>query len=178
MTKYPIILVHGIAIRESKIIKAFGKIEESLISAGHDAYTSEHDAFGSIENNAAQLKKTILDILARTGSEKINIIAHSKGGLDAKYMITKLQICVAMADPLCGVQSVVSEATFSSIPSSVIIYLASNPPLEWAIIFTFSAPLFSNTSSMYLLSCSPLVSILPNPSVSAIYTLYPSFSNS
>ena len=127
MTKYPIILVHGIAIRESKIIKAFGKIEESLISAGHDTYTSEHDAFGSIENNAAQLKETILDILSRTGAEKINIIAHSKGGLDAKYMITNLDMAdkVASLTTLCTPHKGSAIASqIWSLPSFIKKYLA------------------------------------------------------
>jgi len=103
MTKYPIILVHGLAIKDYKSIKAFGKIEQTLIDAGYDAYTSKQDAFGSIENNAAQLKEFILEILEKTKSEKVNIIAHSKGGLDAKYMITELDMkdSVASLTTLC-----------------------------------------------------------------------------
>ena len=30
MTKYPIILVHGLAIKESRVMRAFGKIEQVL----------------------------------------------------------------------------------------------------------------------------------------------------
>ena len=92
MTKYPIILAHGIAIKETKIIHAFGKIESKLKSAGYDVYTANTDAFGSIESNAEQLKLFILEILDRTNSEKVNIIAHSKGGLDSKYMIAHLDM--------------------------------------------------------------------------------------
>ena len=90
MTKYPIILVHGIAIRDSKILRAFGKIEKRLSDAGFSVYTASTDAFGTIENNAEQLKGIILGILDGTGCEKINIIAHSKGGLDSKHMIARL----------------------------------------------------------------------------------------
>ena len=90
MTKYPIVLVHGMALRETKHIKAFGKIEKTLIDAGFDAYTANIDAFGTIENNAHQLKDTITDILEKSGADKVNIIAHSKGGLDTKYMLTQL----------------------------------------------------------------------------------------
>ena len=103
MTKYPIILVHGIALRDTKIIRAFGKIEKKLKSAEYDVYTAKTDAFGTVENNAEQLKAIILDILKKTKSEKINIIAHSKGGLDAKYMIGNLGMedCVASLTTLC-----------------------------------------------------------------------------
>ena len=90
MTKYPVVLVHGIAIREYKHVKAFGKIGATLNDAGCDTYTAGTDAFGSIENNAAQLKEIILGVLASSGAEKVNVIAHSKGGLDTKYMISSL----------------------------------------------------------------------------------------
>lgn len=90
MTKYPIVLVHGIAIRDSKILRAFGKIEKKLREAGYNAYTASTDAFGTIENNANQLKDFILKILEHTNAEKVNVISHSKGGLDTKYMIANL----------------------------------------------------------------------------------------
>ncbi len=103
MTEYPIILVHGIAIREFRVIKAFGKIEEKLIKAGYNAYTARTDAFGSIESNAEQLKEMILEVLSKTGAEKVNLIGHSKGGLDSKYMIANLDMAdrVASLTTIC-----------------------------------------------------------------------------
>lgn len=89
-SKYPIILVHGIAAKQLRILNAFGQIGEELKKEGYTVYISDNDGFGSIENNAEQLKKFIEKLLLQTGAEKVNIIAHSKGGLDSKYMITKL----------------------------------------------------------------------------------------
>lgn len=89
-SKYPIILVHGIAAKQLRILNAFGKIGEELKKEGYTVYISDNDGFGSIENNAEQLMKFIEKVLKDTGAEKVNIIAHSKGGLDSKYMITKL----------------------------------------------------------------------------------------
>lgn len=89
-TKYPILLVHGVALKDIRFFKAFGKIEKVLTDNGYTVATSRTDGFGSIENNAAQLKEQIEDILASTGAEKINLIAHSKGGLDSRYMIDRL----------------------------------------------------------------------------------------
>ena len=43
-------------------------------------------------DSAAELKSRITEILAETGAEKLNIIAHSKGGLDCRYAISKLGI--------------------------------------------------------------------------------------
>ena len=61
------------------------------------------DGFGRIETNAEQLKEYILNVLEATGAEKVNIIAHSKGGLDSKYMITELDMedKVASLTTLC-----------------------------------------------------------------------------
>jgi triacylglycerol lipase len=89
-TKYPILLVHGIAIKDWKFIKCFGNIKKVLNQAGFDVETSKTDGFGTIENNAKQLKKQIEDILLKYNTDKINIIAHSKGGLDSKYLIKEL----------------------------------------------------------------------------------------
>ena len=103
MTKYPVILVHGIALRETRFLKAFGKIEKTLTDSGTDAHTAGIDAFGSIENNAEQLKAIILDVLEKSGADKVNVIAHSKGGLDTKYMLSHLDMDdkVASLTTLC-----------------------------------------------------------------------------
>lgn len=89
-TKYPIVLAHGIILKDYKFFKAFGRIEKVLGENGYTAYTSETDGFGTIENNAAQLKRQIERILEEDGAEKVNIIAHSKGGLDTRCMIESL----------------------------------------------------------------------------------------
>lgn len=89
-TKYPIILVHGIVIKDIFFIKSFGKIDRVLQDEGFIVYKSKVDSFGTIENNANILVKEILDITSKEGVDKVNIIAHSKGGLDCKYMIEKL----------------------------------------------------------------------------------------
>ena len=102
-TKYPIILVHGVAIKDIVFIKSFGRIDKNLTSNGYKVYKSKIDGFGTIENNASFLKKEILAIIEEEKCEKVNIIAHSKGGLDAKYMIQKLEMedYVASLTTLC-----------------------------------------------------------------------------
>ena len=89
-TKYPIVLAHGIILKDGKFFKAFGRIEKVLRAGGHSVQTSTTDGVGSIETNAEQLKKQIEEILQTEGVEKVNVIAHSKGGLDTRYMIEKL----------------------------------------------------------------------------------------
>lgn len=89
-TKYPIVLVHGLMLKDYRSFKAFGRIEQFLRSCGYRVCTSNTDGVGSIESNALQLKCQIKTILRKTGAEKVNIIAHSKGGLDSRYMIDHL----------------------------------------------------------------------------------------
>ncbi len=45
---------------------------------------------GTVEDNAAHIKNSILKVMEETGAEKVNILAHSKGGLDSRYMISHL----------------------------------------------------------------------------------------
>ena len=102
-TKYPIILVHGIMIKDILHFRAFGKIESVLRNEGNAVYTSDHDGFGRIETNAEQIRRYIEKILKLEGAEKVNIIAHSKGGLDSLYMIDRLLMAkkVASVTYLC-----------------------------------------------------------------------------
>ena len=102
-TKYPIILVHGLMLKDYRFFKAFGRIESFLCSRGYRVYTSDADGVGSIENNALQLKRQIKRIMRKTGAKKVNLIAHSKGGLDSRYMIERLGMgdCIASLTFLC-----------------------------------------------------------------------------
>ncbi len=77
-------------MKDVRFFKAFGRIERSIRDGGYSVSTAKTDGFGTVESNAAQLKEYINGILAETGKEKVNIIAHSKGGLDGKYMIRNL----------------------------------------------------------------------------------------
>ena len=102
-TRYPIVLVHGLAMRDTFFMKSWGSIDRILRIQGYEVYKSQVDAFGTVKTNAAQLKEEILTVLRETGADKVNIIAHSKGGLDAKYMIRYLEMApyVASLTTLC-----------------------------------------------------------------------------
>lgn len=101
-TKYPILLVHGLGVKDVFFAKTFGNIDKNLQKQGFIVYKSKIDAYGSVENNAKALKKEV-ELLCGKGAGKVNIIAHSKGGLDAKYMIENLdaQSLVASLTTLC-----------------------------------------------------------------------------
>ncbi len=42
-------------------------------------------------NNAQMLKRNLSDLAEKTGATKFNLIAHSKGGIDARYFISTLK---------------------------------------------------------------------------------------
>ena len=88
--KYPVLLVHGMGFRDNKIIGYWGRIPKALKDAGCDVHLGHQDSNADIETNAEYLAQRIDQIIAETGAEKVNIIAHSKGGLDCRYALSAL----------------------------------------------------------------------------------------
>ncbi|MDO4544567.1 MAG: hypothetical protein Q4C25_00275 [Bacillota bacterium] len=89
-TKYPILLVHGLGYRDDRGDKYWGRIPQLLRDLGNQIYFGHQDGYGSMADNADALKKRVLVIAEETGVQRVNIIAHSKGGLEARYMISQL----------------------------------------------------------------------------------------
>ncbi len=58
-----------------------------LESKGYAACHSRVSWAAGVDRRAEDLKTNIVDILQKTGAHKINIIAHSMGGLDARHML-------------------------------------------------------------------------------------------
>ncbi len=88
--KYPLLLVHGMGFRDSKVFNYWGRIPSTLQKMGVKVFYGNQDSNASVETNALMIKKRIEEILQATGCEKVNIIAHSKGGLDCRYAISSL----------------------------------------------------------------------------------------
>ena len=91
-TKYPIMLIHGTGTRDDGRLSCWGRIPTALESEGATVFFSNQDAWGTIEENAESVKERALAVLSESGSEKLNIIALSKGGLEARYMIHKFDM--------------------------------------------------------------------------------------
>lgn len=89
-TRYPVVLVHGMMAKDFRLWRAFRGIRDHLRKEGITVYVTNQDGVGGIVTNARQLRDEILEVLDREHCEKVNIVAHSKGGLDARYMITHL----------------------------------------------------------------------------------------
>jgi triacylglycerol lipase len=101
----PIVLVHGLfgfdklQIAGATLASYFPAIPELMRSAGNRVLIPALTPTGGVEQRAAQLK----DFLLRNSpNEQAHLIAHSMGGLDARYMISSL----AMADRVLSLTTI------------------------------------------------------------------------
>ena len=91
-TKYPIVMLHGIGFRDLCYFNYWGRIPKELAENGAVVYYGHQQAWGTIEANAGIIRQNIGKILEENHCKKVNIIAHSKGGLDARYLISGLHM--------------------------------------------------------------------------------------
>jgi triacylglycerol lipase len=119
---YPIVLAHGIArfdlITDRFLQKLnllcwdlnlafdrlhyFRKIASHLRSHQFEVYPTRVRFAASADERAKNLRDEVLAVLQRSGQEKVHIIGHSMGGLDARRMI----VYEDMADKVASVASI------------------------------------------------------------------------
>lgn len=93
--KHPVVLAHGLmGFDELRLagsllpgVHYWRGITEAMKANGIEVITASVPATGSIEERALKLGQ---DIAAKANGKSVNIIAHSMGGLDARYMISQL----------------------------------------------------------------------------------------
>lgn len=86
-TKYPILMVHGVFFRDFRYLNYWGRIPRELKRNGATVYYGQQQSAAAVEDSGKELAARIREILEETGCEKVNIIAHSKGGLDSRAAI-------------------------------------------------------------------------------------------
>jgi triacylglycerol lipase len=104
MNDYPFILAHGIArfdilqeVLRNRFPPSAGLFDDDtqyfkgigtfLMANGFEVYHTSVDFAGPLEKRADQLGEQIKEIQATSGKQKLHIIAHSMGGLDARLAI-------------------------------------------------------------------------------------------
>lgn len=110
-TKYPILLVHGIFWRDWQIFNYWGRIPNELIRNGATVYYGNQQSAAPMETVGEELKNQILDIIQKENCEKVNIIAHSKGGLDARFTIS----CMGIENHVASLTTVCTPHTGSEL---------------------------------------------------------------
>lgn len=88
-TKYPILMVHGVFFRDIRFFNYWGRIPGELMKNGAQIYYGNQQSAASVAACGAELAERIKQIVSETGCGKLNVIAHSKGGLDMRYAISK-----------------------------------------------------------------------------------------
>ncbi|MCL1959957.1 MAG: alpha/beta hydrolase [Spirochaetes bacterium] len=96
--KYPVLMIHGCGFRDKVLgINYWGRIPKQMEKNGVKVYYGGTDAWGAIESNAQKVKEKIENIVKKQGVEKFNVIAHSRGGLEARYLISSLKLSSVIA---------------------------------------------------------------------------------
>ncbi len=87
-TKYPIVLAHGAAGFDSLlgVLDYWFGIADDLALNGARVYVTEVSSFNTSEVRGEQLISQLEQIRAITGAPKFNLIGHSQGGLDVRYV--------------------------------------------------------------------------------------------
>lgn len=88
---YPVVLCHGFFgfddFAGAGFLTYFYEVRERLATEGETmVFTPEVDPFNTSEARGEELIQRVEEILAMTGHEKVNLIGHSQGGLDARYV--------------------------------------------------------------------------------------------
>lgn len=96
-TKYPILMVHGVFFRDFRYLNYWGRIPEALQNNGAKVFYGNHQSAAAVAQSGQEISDRILQIIKETGCEKVNIIAHSKGGLDCRSALTNPEIAKYVA---------------------------------------------------------------------------------
>ncbi|MCA9542157.1 MAG: triacylglycerol lipase, partial [Myxococcales bacterium] len=87
-TRYPIVLAHGMSgfDRLFGLIEYFHEVPRALRDGGATVFVTEVSQFNDTTVRGEQLLAQVEEIVAITGAGKVNLIGHSHGGLDARYV--------------------------------------------------------------------------------------------
>lgn len=96
-TRYPLVLVHGVFFRDQRFFNYWGRIPAELIRNGARVWYGNQQSAASVASCAEELKARVEEIVRETGCEKVNLIAHSKGGLDSRWAISRLGLAPLVA---------------------------------------------------------------------------------
>lgn len=87
---FPIVLAHGMAgfehLANSQAMPYWFGVREHLEALGEIVHVTEVDPFNSSDVRGAQLAVQIEDYLEASGYAQVVIVAHSQGGLDARWV--------------------------------------------------------------------------------------------
>lgn len=89
-TRYPVVLLHGFGALANTMQGGILHAEAmALRSHGVWAYAPHVDPYGTLDVRASAWARRLGIVLDETGAEKVNLVAFSSGGLDARVLATE-----------------------------------------------------------------------------------------
>lgn len=117
--RLPILLIHGYAQDQSVWNTWTRWLGQDNFSNVYPITFRNDDRCGSVQQHAAELSDRVDELLRDTGKEKVNIVAHSKGGLDSRAFLAtgtdKVANLIMIGTPKRGTPA--SFADFTWCPS-------------------------------------------------------------
>lgn len=168
---YPIVLAHGFFgfndFAGAGFLTYFYGVKDDLTARGEIVYTPSVDPFNDSTYRGAQLAEAVVRILEETGYEKVNLIGHSQGGLDARV--------VAHDHPELVASVTTISAPHQGTPvADVAMKLVGNPflsdVLDW-IVNVIGGPLYDQVGDETAIS-KPL-GLFSKPGIAAFNAAYP-----
>jgi triacylglycerol lipase len=153
---YPIVLAHGFfGFKELGPLDYFHEVKPALEADGHVVVVTAVDPFNSTYVRGGQLLQQVLGVLAQSGAAKVNIIGHSQGGFDARYVARIIpeqigavvtigtphqgaHIADVMAQAAPGFSVELAQAFVAAVSGSIWGSVADDPDLQACLDFLTS----------------------------------------
>ena len=88
---YPLVLVHGFfGFNGVGPLTYFHGVKDALERGGHQVAVASLDPFNDSYVRGEELLHFVQEVLLSTGAAKVHLVAHSQGGLDARYVANHL----------------------------------------------------------------------------------------
>lgn len=96
-TEYPIVLAHGMSGFDSLfgVVDYWPGIVGALEKDGAEVFVTEVSQFNDTAVRGQQLLTQVEEIVAITGADKVNLVGHSHGGLDIRWVAAQRPDLVA-----------------------------------------------------------------------------------
>ena len=159
-TKYPIVLAHGALGFDELfgVLDYWYGIPSSLASGGAQVYVASVSQLNSTEVRGEQLLAQVQTVIAVTGKPKVNLVGHSHGGLDVRYVAS------LRPDLVASVTSVGSPHKGADLADFIQIHCAGECLAHAQKDLLFARLLLQSLSLLAYLS-QPLLQILHEPVV-------------
>jgi hypothetical protein len=142
-TKLPVLLIHGY-MEDASVWNKWGDLlKKDGISVYPITFKQSDDKCGSSAEHAKELSNIIGQIKDETGQNKVNIVGHSKGGLDARVYLANNTKDVAnlvmigtpnAGSPLAESSEICTPAVYDLRPGAAVTKVKMNPNTKYYTI--------------------------------------------